>query len=868
MGDYPAEDEEYELMYADEFELMREREDDIETNNVRAKINHAKKSLDFSNTKEDIHNQNNDNNTVTSQDSVVNMTPMEDCFTALNANGAKKRTVDEIFGDVNDIDFTEEIPSKKQKTEEEIDAALIERIVNERKFRQFLSEPTISSKPKTSYVLEENMSMHIPRLGFIPVSNLEGQRMYVKCDSEESWEKSLDDFNYATSFDSMYTEVWEDANEILEKKADAQSQVQREYLPDIEADILNNNANLWVDKYKPESYLDLLTEEPINRTVLHWLHLWDKIVFKKEIKVTDPQHRNSFSKRTGLFQFSNKWKGKKNDTGPELDDDGRPHHKVALLCGPPGVGKTTLAHLLAKLAGYRPVELNASDERSVDAFSNALKSATLMRSVLDVEKRPNCLILDEIDGAPLQSVELLVKWCTAAAADNKKKGKSQPLRRPVIAICNDLYASALRPLRAVSLIVHVTGVSDNRLRSRLNAVCDREGLAVPPHVLAALTQRVNGDIRSATTTLQFLKNKNNITMEDVTNTNVGEKDCHKSVIQALQAVFTINDKPDPMRHVLNTINAAGEYDRIIEGIFENYPTRRTDPRLDRACTTLEWLEFYDVIQTWTVKHQNYALYSLLPLCAAGCYSILATRHHHRLQFPLQAQEVFRKKSDMQGIADALYQGTNPSVAPLRKPLVFDIISLLPYILAPKLRSANVQLCSDSERKALSDAASVMCDYGIQYIQQRNMEGFYDFQLEPQIYKLAFFGSEDRLRVPPAVRQALNREQQLEQIRRLEIQTSKGAKPTSSSTPKMKKKSVEKEDAQKSLPNHLQRLQPKIVKSAPQVHKDFFGRLVPITETKHRSDAARDLISASKVSYQYQEGYNNAVRKSVRMRDLL
>lgn len=33
--------------------------------------------------------------------------------------------------------------------------------------------------------------------------------------------------------------------------------------------------------------------------------------------------------------------------------------QLALLCGAPGLGKTTLAHIIAKHAGYHVVEMNA-----------------------------------------------------------------------------------------------------------------------------------------------------------------------------------------------------------------------------------------------------------------------------------------------------------------------------------------------------------------------------------------------------------------------------------------------------------------------------------------------------------------------------
>lgn len=46
---------------------------------------------------------------------------------------------------------------------------------------------------------------------------------------------------------------------------------------------IDNTAELWVQKYKPNRYLDLLSDESTNRMLLHWLKLWDKVVFNKEI---------------------------------------------------------------------------------------------------------------------------------------------------------------------------------------------------------------------------------------------------------------------------------------------------------------------------------------------------------------------------------------------------------------------------------------------------------------------------------------------------------------------------------------------------------------------------------------------------------
>lgn len=44
--------------------------------------------------------------------------------------------------------------------------------------------------------------------------------------------------------------------------------------------------------------------------------------------------------------------------------------------------------------------MNASDDRSPDIFRQQLEAATQMRAVIGASPRPNCLIIDEIDGAP------------------------------------------------------------------------------------------------------------------------------------------------------------------------------------------------------------------------------------------------------------------------------------------------------------------------------------------------------------------------------------------------------------------------------------------------------------------------------------
>ena len=221
----------------------------------------------------------------------------------------------------------------------------------------------------------------------------------------------------------------------------------------------------------------------MTRGVLKSLKGWDRFVFKREATASSQEE----ARRAGFGTSGNREPSsaekdidmdalEREGAGADSDDfeealiggsklkssgpsDPRPLLKVILLCGPPGTGKTTLAHCVARHCGYRPFEVNASDDRSAavikDTIARAMNSNTInVGSPLD-GKKPNCIILDEIDGIDSrQSIDAIINIIKAplkTSADKAgKKGKkgaessSSALVRPLICICNDQYTPVLR----------------------------------------------------------------------------------------------------------------------------------------------------------------------------------------------------------------------------------------------------------------------------------------------------------------------------------------------------------------------------------------------------------------------------------------
>ena len=75
-----------------------------------------------------------------------------------------------------------------------------------------------------------------------------------------------------------------------------------------------------------------------------------------------------------------------------------------MLSGPPGIGKSSSAKIVAKELGYNVLEFNASDNRSKKTIDHLLKDTCTSSSIVrygennSAFKNRSVIIMDEVDG--------------------------------------------------------------------------------------------------------------------------------------------------------------------------------------------------------------------------------------------------------------------------------------------------------------------------------------------------------------------------------------------------------------------------------------------------------------------------------------
>ncbi|XP_059086267.1 replication factor C subunit 1-like [Tigriopus californicus] len=232
-------------------------------------------------------------------------------------------------------------------------------------------------------------------------------------------------------------------------------------------------SQLWVDKYKPVNLKHVIGQqgEKSNlRKLQTWLQHWPRYHLGGAKPPARPPPWNATS-----------------DTGAWA--------KMALLSGPPGVGKTTTAYLVSRELGFDVMEMNASDARSKKLLEQNVAVAMSNTSLASGSKK-RVLLMDEVDGM----------------AGNEDRGGIAELIQlvkksqiPVICMCNDRNHQKIRSLANYCFDLRFQRPRVEQIKGAMMSIIFKEKINITPDALTEVIAGCNQDVRQVLHHLSLIK---------------------------------------------------------------------------------------------------------------------------------------------------------------------------------------------------------------------------------------------------------------------------------------------------------------------------------------------------------------------------
>ena len=202
---------------------------------------------------------------------------------------------------------------------------------------------------------------------------------------------------------------------------------------------------MWSEKYRPQIISDMVGNEEPRAAIMEWFAKWKKGT------------------------------------------------KPLLLVGPPGIGKTTMAYLVAKQFGYDMIGLNASDVRSKSRINEILTPVLGNVSVLGTPM----IFVDEVDGIHGRG-----DYGGAAALVDILKEPTVP----IVIAANDDSLEKMKNIKKVVTTISFKRIPPRLLRVYLENILKKESVKLSPGSLIKVIDKSRGDIRSMINLTQSLIN--------------------------------------------------------------------------------------------------------------------------------------------------------------------------------------------------------------------------------------------------------------------------------------------------------------------------------------------------------------------------
>ncbi|XBW37160.1 hypothetical protein QEN19_002740 [Hanseniaspora menglaensis] len=421
------------------------------------------------------------------------------------------------------------------------------------------------------------------------------------------------DHKYGMDIEELLKEI------ALEKHSDTQK------LDSISKEKAELNNKLWVDKYKPSNFLNIVGHEDNKMNIMKWLKMWSLATGGASTKFCEENMHDPYR---------------------------RPAKKVLLIEGKTGIGKNLLIEVLAKICNFSLIEVNGSDYINGNVKQWLSNIVHINNSVLG-KKTVNCLLVDEASNDIsdinsnlvdiLKNDEKITKQCIEMLTKNSNKNelfkklkslKNQLLRKPIICLTDNISSRKLASLKPFCEIIKLKQPSLDDISSHLkNILCEEFGATddmINQHNLNRFIEICNGDIRNCLNNLQF------DIIDDSMNILASHKNKFKSEMQGkdksqswLKIMFDLFEPSNALKDLKSASNnfireldlLENSFSNMIQLSFDNYPNivpNIENTTLKKYETNLnavhENLFFWDMMNSSTdmnIRLSSYGLVTLL-----------------------------------------------------------------------------------------------------------------------------------------------------------------------------------------------------------------------------------------------------------------